>query len=250
MDLSNKEIANRLGVEPKSIRMAPYRIKQKLELARERPRPVHPLSGIVLVYLLISKYICLPNQSYMADTTREKIVELADQLIRTKGFNAFSYADISAPLAIRNAAIHYHFPSKADLGISVIDHEMEQFAAQKCKWEQLPEDEQLKKLFGVFRQRSKQGTICLVGSLTPDYDTLPASMQQKVREMCATLLSWVAQCLEKGRAHRRFDFEGSAEDRALLVMSNLLSSLLFSRVLGGNIFGRMSDRLAKDLRDG
>ncbi|GAA0560352.1 TetR/AcrR family transcriptional regulator [Chitinophaga japonensis] len=183
----------------------------------------------------------------MADTTREKIIELADRLIRTKGFNAFSYADISAPLAIKNAAIHYHFPSKADLGISVIDHELERFAAQQRKWAQLPEDEQLKKLSGIFRQRSRQGTICLVGSLTPDYDTLPAPMQQKVQEMCSTLLQWVAQCLEKGRAHGRFDFEGSAEDRALLVMSNLLSSLLFSRALGGNIFGRMSDRMMKDI---
>lgn len=35
MGLSNKEIANRLGVEPKSIRMARYRIKQKLELGKE-----------------------------------------------------------------------------------------------------------------------------------------------------------------------------------------------------------------------
>lgn len=35
MGLSNKEIANRLGIEPKSIRMARYRIKQKLELQKD-----------------------------------------------------------------------------------------------------------------------------------------------------------------------------------------------------------------------
>lgn len=35
MGLSNKEIANRLGVEPKSIRMARYRIKQKLDLQKD-----------------------------------------------------------------------------------------------------------------------------------------------------------------------------------------------------------------------
>ncbi|RAV59160.1 hypothetical protein DIU36_07735 [Mucilaginibacter rubeus] len=32
MGLDTKEIANRLGVEPKSIRMARYRLKQKLKL--------------------------------------------------------------------------------------------------------------------------------------------------------------------------------------------------------------------------
>ena len=35
MGLSNKEIASRLGVDPKSIRMARYRIKQKLNLKKE-----------------------------------------------------------------------------------------------------------------------------------------------------------------------------------------------------------------------
>ncbi|HEU4554463.1 MAG TPA: TetR/AcrR family transcriptional regulator, partial [Chitinophaga sp.] len=74
----------------------------------------------------------------MADNTREKIIELADHLIRTKGFNAFSYADISAPLAIKNAAVHYHFPTKADLGISVIERELQGMALQQRKWDKLP----------------------------------------------------------------------------------------------------------------
>lgn len=182
----------------------------------------------------------------MSDT-REKIIELADQLIRTKGFNAFSYADIAAPLDIKNAAIHYHFPNKADLGIAVIDQEIEKFNTSILQWEKLPPDEQLKKLIGTFQQRSKQGTICLAGSLTPDYDTFSPAMQQKVQEMCKGIFNWVAQCLEKGRAAGKFSFEGDAYDRALLVMSNLMSSLLYSRVLGNNIFGRISKQLSKDL---
>lgn len=182
----------------------------------------------------------------MSDT-REKIIGLADQLIRTKGFNAFSYADISAPLDIKNAAIHYHFPNKADLGIAVIEEEMEKLNASIRQWEKLPPDEQLKKLMGTFQQRSKQGTICLVGSLTPDYDTFSPAMQQKVQEMCKSIFNWVAQCLEKGRTAKKFSFEGDAYDRALLVMSNLMSSLLYSRVMGNNVFGRMSKQLSKDL---
>ena len=183
----------------------------------------------------------------MADTTKEKIIDLADHLIRTKGFNAFSYADISAPLAIKNAAVHYHFPTKGDLGISVIERELKNLALHIRKWEKMPEDQQLKKLIDVFQQRCKLGTICLVGSLTPDYDTLPAPMQAKVQEMCTGILQWMTQCLEKGRAQQRIHFEGEAYDRALMVLSNLLSSLLFSRVLGGSTFQRMTKQLAKDL---
>jgi hypothetical protein len=57
----------------------------------------------------------------------------------------------------------------------------------------------------------------------------------------------MTQCLEKGRAQQRLHFEGEAYDRALMVLSNLLSSLLFSRVLGGSTFQRMSKQLTKDL---
>ena len=59
--------------------------------------------------------------------TRKKIVVIADQLIRNKGYNAFSYADIASKLNIKNAAIHYHFQSKAVLGKAVISASREKF---------------------------------------------------------------------------------------------------------------------------
>ena len=51
--------------------------------------------------------------------TRSEIVRLASELIRSIGYNAFSYTDISQKLHIKNAAIHYYFPSKSDLGVEV-----------------------------------------------------------------------------------------------------------------------------------
>ncbi|CAL1519641.1 TetR/AcrR family transcriptional regulator [Chitinophaga sp. MM2321] len=180
--------------------------------------------------------------------TKEKIVAMADQLIRVKGFNAFSYKDISDPLSVKNAAIHYHFPVKADLGISVIDKELEKFAAHTHRWKNLPEDEQLVKLFDVFRKHSQAHNICLMGSLAPDYGTLSPDMQQKVQEMATGILTWLTHCLEQGRRKKLLHFKGDAGDRALLVISNLQASLLLSRVLGGGICNRITKRLLEDLR--
>ena len=42
--------------------------------------------------------------------TREQIIDRASELMMQRGFNGFSYSDISAPLGVKNAAIHYHFP--------------------------------------------------------------------------------------------------------------------------------------------
>jgi len=179
--------------------------------------------------------------------TKERIIELADRLIKTRGFNAFSYKDISDPLEIKNAAIHYYFPSKADLGIAVIEKEIEKLAINKLKWATLPEDKQLQLLFDTFGQKSRQGFVCLMGSLSPDYETLPAPMQEKVQQMSEDILKWTTLCLESGRNRHLFHFEGEAYNRALLIISDLLASLLLSRVMGKEVFTRMSKQLLNDL---
>jgi AcrR family transcriptional regulator len=179
--------------------------------------------------------------------TRDQILSLADEFIRTKGFNAFSYADIAEIMGIRKPAIHYYFPSKTDLGISVINNELGTIACEQREWTNLPGDEQIRKIVERFFSNSRKGRICLMGSLTPDYTTLPSPMQEKVREMCQAILDWVTTCLEKGRSEGRLHFHGEAKDRALLVMSGLLSSLLLSRVLGTAVFDRMIGQLLKDM---
>lgn len=183
----------------------------------------------------------------MSDT-KDKIISLADKLIRVKGFNAFSYKDIADPLQVKNAAVHYHFPAKADLGIGVLDKEMQSFTANTEKWKKLPADEQLAKLFEVFRRHCRAGNVCLMGSLAPDYETLAPDMQEKVWQMAQDIVTWVTACLEQGRKDKRFHFKGDAGDRALMVISNLQSSLLMARVMGAAVFDKISHQLLEDLR--
>jgi AcrR family transcriptional regulator len=179
--------------------------------------------------------------------TRENIIDLAEELIRTKGYNAFSYGDIAGALNIRNAAIHYYFPSKADLGINVIDREIAKAASSREEWKALPGNMQLRKVVEQFYSSHRRGWICLNGSLTPDFLTLPAPMQQKVKQMCEIILAWMTEVLEKGRKDGTLAFEGEAKSRALLVISSLLSSLLLARVMGKEVFTKMLDQLLKDI---
>ncbi len=47
--------------------------------------------------------------------TYDEILNSAEKLIVSGGYNGFSYADIAAVVGIRKASIHHHFPSKVDL---------------------------------------------------------------------------------------------------------------------------------------
>src|SRR5580698_10432746 len=71
----------------------------------------------------------MPKKPAPRSDTREEILDRAEALIQTRGYSAFSYQDISDSLGIRKASIHYHFPSKTDLGIAVVDRYVARFAA-------------------------------------------------------------------------------------------------------------------------
>lgn len=69
--------------------------------------------------------------------TRSEIIRLGSELIRSVGYNSFSYADISKALNIKNAAIHYYFPSKSDLGVEIIKRNLNAFNELTKTWEGL-----------------------------------------------------------------------------------------------------------------
>ena len=47
--------------------------------------------------------------------TRERLLEVAGDLVQQRGYNAVSYRDLAAAVEIKTASIHYYFPAKADL---------------------------------------------------------------------------------------------------------------------------------------
>jgi AcrR family transcriptional regulator len=179
--------------------------------------------------------------------TREHIVRLADGLIREKGFNAFSYADIASVLEIRKAAIHYHFPTKSILGQAVMYEEILRLDGYRYRNSGLSGEIQFRRLVETFYHNAQRYSLCLMGALTPEFATFDAGMREMVRKLSGSIREWVGECLAEARAAGSLRFEGSAEDRAGLVVSVLLASLLMGRVEGVERFRRMVDQLLEDL---
>src|SRR6188508_3818527 len=61
--------------------------------------------------------------------TAQRILDIAERLVQTRGFNGFSYADIAEALEVTKASLHYHFPAKADLGRRLIERYEQTFLA-------------------------------------------------------------------------------------------------------------------------
>ena len=54
-------------------------------------------------------------------TKREEILDVAEAMIRTRGYNAFSTRDVADAVGIKAASVHYYFPTKADIGAAVTE---------------------------------------------------------------------------------------------------------------------------------
>ena len=51
--------------------------------------------------------------------TRQLILDKSEVLVRTRGYTAFSYADLAADLGVTKASVHYHFATKEELVLAI-----------------------------------------------------------------------------------------------------------------------------------
>src|ERR1700747_74229 len=63
------------------------------------------------------------------DTIRDAILSSAEARIRRAGFHGFSFRDLAADVGVKSASVHYHFPTKAELGVSLMKNYHEQMLA-------------------------------------------------------------------------------------------------------------------------
>ena len=50
-----------------------------------------------------------------------EILEIAETLVRRRGYNGFSHTEIASELGVSKLSIHYHFKTKEELGLALVD---------------------------------------------------------------------------------------------------------------------------------
>lgn len=182
-------------------------------------------------------------------TTRATIVKTADELIRDKGYNAISFVDIANIVGIRKPSVHHHFPHKADLGIAVIEFHIAQLEQIREKYKNKSPAEQLDRFFGIYNEIKKQNRICIVGSLSTDFNTLEPAVQQKLQEFSDHMIAWVSQFLKEGKAEGIFHFKQSARTKAIMLLSGMLAIVQLCRLTNDNDFPLMIKSLREELQN-
>ena len=183
-------------------------------------------------------------------TTSENILDVAERLAQTRGFNGFSYAHIAAEIGITKASLHYHFPNKAGLGRALVARYAKNFQSAIADIAAREGDamERLRRYVRVYRQVLGAGRMCLCGMFAAEYATLPEPVQQELRLFFDENERWLVGVLEDGQRRGALQFEGSAHDMAGLLTGALEGSMLIARSYGdGARFSASAEQLLKTL---
>jgi TetR/AcrR family transcriptional regulator, transcriptional repressor for nem operon len=165
-----------------------------------------------------------------ADTST-RILDSAERLVQSRGFNGFSYADVASELGITKASLHYHFSGKAELGRALIERYAARFDTKLDEIDRGGGDARAKleaysRIYaGVLREKR----MCLCGMLAADYDTLPEPMRAAVIRFFDDNEAWLAGVVEQGRADGSLAVDGSAREAAQALLGGLEGAMLLAR---------------------
>jgi TetR/AcrR family transcriptional regulator, transcriptional repressor for nem operon len=168
--------------------------------------------------------------------TAERILDLAQRLIQTRGYHAFSYQDIADDLGIRKASIHYHFPTKTDLGVAVVDRYVARFgaaldaiAADQARPSMAMLDFYVQPYIGYARTADQ---VCLCGALAGEILALPPELRSRVGAFFRSQQRWLSSILKRGAARGEFRLSAPPDRLARFIFSALQGALLVKRTSG------------------
>ena len=163
--------------------------------------------------------------------TRERILDAAERLVQTRGFNGFSYADVATELGVTKASLHYHFPGKAELGEALIARYTERFTAEleRIDADRLAPSAKLTSYAALYADVLRQDRMCLCGMLAAEYETLPPAMRDAILRFFDGNQVWLRAVMEEGRANHSMSFDGTADDGARTMLGGLEGAMLVAR---------------------
>jgi TetR/AcrR family transcriptional regulator, transcriptional repressor for nem operon len=176
----------------------------------------------------------VPDAEQHPTNTRSRILDAGERLVQVRGFNGFSYADVANELSLTKASLHYHFPSKAELGEALIARYGERFAQALAAIDAnvtLP-PAKLDAYGSLYTEVLRQERMCLCGMLAAEYQTLPDPIRNAVVAFLDNNEAWLALVLEQGRQDGSMRFNNTAADTARSIVSGLEGAMLVARPYG------------------
>jgi TetR/AcrR family transcriptional repressor of nem operon len=160
--------------------------------------------------------------------TRTQLLDVAEQLVQTRGYSGFSYRDLADEVGIRTATIHYYFPAKADLGAALAVRYVDGALERVARAGERTTDRRalLREFIAVFRETLERHRMCMCGMMAAEVEVIPEEMATQGRRFMQTSIEWLTKVLPSTGDDAR------DRRRAMHAVASLEGALLLARSLG------------------
>jgi TetR/AcrR family transcriptional regulator, transcriptional repressor for nem operon len=175
-----------------------------------------------------------PSRKRDKADTASRILDSAERLVQSRGFNGFSYADVASELKVTKASLHYHFPGKAELGQALIARYAARFSDALDEIDRRGDaaPAKLEAYAQIYSDVLRDHRMCLCGMLAADYETLPQPMRDEVIRFFDDNEAWLVGVLEQGEKEGALHLRGSPREAAQAIVGGLEGALLVARPYG------------------
>lgn len=156
-------------------------------------------------------------------STRSDLLTSAEILLRTKGYAAFSYADLADDIGIKKASIHHHFPTKEGLAIAIVESYLFRFRKQldAINHENISVIDRLNAFALMFAQSSQSGMLPLCGALAAELLALPESLREMTKVFFEIHLNWLHSNIKLGQELEELKAELNVINVSRLILNTL-----------------------------
>lgn len=143
----------------------------------------------------------MPRADTNVGDTKSALLDSAENAVRTLGFDGFSYADLAEEVGIRKASIHYHFPTKANLSVALMQRYKDNFQTicEGIDASVATGGSKLSALIEQYRIGSSGGKrLCLCASFSASRDSLPEDVLEEINQFRALVVGWLTATFETG----------------------------------------------------
>jgi TetR/AcrR family transcriptional repressor of nem operon len=164
------------------------------------------------------------SEKFHSEATADVILDVAQELLQTRGYNAISYQDIADRVGIRKASIHHHFSTKTELGMTLVRRYRRRWKAFLDEIDQADPDvwTKLDRYIEPFGATARTGDrACLCGVLGAEFVSLSTPVQREVRNFFADNEIWLTDLFSAGRKSGQFRFPGPPASAAAAFFSCL-----------------------------
>ena len=168
----------------------------------------------------------------VAKDTRSEILDVALDMVQRLSISGVSFQELANRVGIKKGSMYYHFESKDDLSIAIMDRACEDLKASFIRGRDKSATRQLRYFFAIYIRYIGPGhKICPGGAFAAEWEQQSAPVQQSVTRIFTVQQKGLSQIIEAGLKQGEFTGHGqSAAELACWILSCLQGAVLVSRV--------------------